>query len=77
MYKIEKGVPLKLHVTKGRSKYPFAAMKVGDSFFVPKSQLKVPSPLYTISGRMGIEVRVGRVHNGKGAISGHRVWRIK
>jgi hypothetical protein len=38
-FKIEKGVPIpELDTRKGKSKYPFYEMEVGDSFLAPASK---------------------------------------
>ena len=34
-YEIDKGIPIPPPASRRRCKYPFAVMKVGDSFFVP------------------------------------------
>jgi hypothetical protein len=68
-FKIESDVPVPVGNT--RSKYPWAEMKVGDSFFVEHGSQNVLST----SGR-----QYGKFHGGKFSTrregNGVRVWRI-
>ena len=73
MMKIDKGVPIPLKGARG-SKYPFAEMVVGESFFVPE---KTPSQITPIgihhAKRLGFKFTPRTViENG---IKGVRVWR--
>jgi hypothetical protein len=66
-YTIEKNIPI-----KRKTKYPFSAMEVGDSFFVddPKSQAKL-SGAGTAHGR-----KYGKKFLTAQEGNGIRVWRV-
>lgn len=66
-YKIDKNVPVPSAQRKG-SKYPWAQMKVGDSFFIPGK----PKGLYAAAKGAGIKITVRTVKE-KGK-EGVRVW---
>lgn len=76
--KIEKGVPIPA-VAQGRSKYPFEALEIGDSFLVPvvgeEAQKKMRANLLSsarrITGRTGAQFIVLVRNDEKGV----RVWR--
>ena len=64
--KIETGFPVPIRT---RAKYPWAEMKVGDSFFVP---VKVPSDINITGARLNTGFKfVRRTVDG-----GVRVWRV-
>lgn len=68
MYKIEKGVP----APEGKeSKYPFRAMEVGDSFFVPGGNGNRVSSSATMAGKRTARKFMLRCVDG-----GVRVWRV-
>lgn len=72
-FKIDKSVPIPAK-RKGRSKYPFATMEVGDSFLVDAaSRIKTVSALavYKKKAHPKQKFTVRRVEDGV------RVWRIK
>ena len=70
MIEIEKNVPFPLFLRKTNKKYPFAEMKVGDSFVIP------PRPkthiLQGYAKTFGIKIAIRRQPNGS-----YRVWRIE
>jgi len=69
MFKIEKGVP---PPKKGASsKYPFAAMEVNDSFFVPGA-----TPVQLRSAASAFGRRNDQKHSVAKEADGVRVWRI-
>ena len=73
MYEIEVGIEYPLVIRGKQSKYPFAGMKVGDSFAFPLDQLKaVRSATATYAGRKpGAKFSV----LSKGLTEG-RCWRV-
>ncbi len=70
--KIEHGVPIPPHGNMGhaRSKYPWAEMKVGDSFFAPVKRTTLASAATDAGKRLGWKFKTA--HEG----SGSRVWRV-
>lgn len=74
-YAIEKGIPAPdmRSVRKKLAKYPFAKMKVGDSFFVPEGKLT----------RISTSMAYFHNHNKPKRVTartiegGVRIWRIK
>jgi hypothetical protein len=71
-FKIEKGVPIPER-RHGKGKYPWASLKIGDSFFVPG--------LYS-SAQMASSIgfqrqKTGREHVCRKEGEGVRVWRTK
>lgn len=64
--KIDKGIPVPLTL---KSKYPFKAMAIGDSFFIEDRSQR--SNMYLYAKRIGIKVTVRE--EGSGA----RVWRVE
>lgn len=75
VYKIEKGIAIPepgAGRKKGVSKYPFAQMKVGDSFFVAgKKQEKFHSAMACTRRAQGFRFATRTVEGGI------RIWRIK
>ena len=66
-YKIESGIPL----PGRRLKYPFAEMKVGDSFAIAEADLrKISVSAFAEGKRLGFKFSV------RTADGGGRVWRI-
>jgi hypothetical protein len=75
---IERGIPMPGAEAKrlpGKTKYPFAAMRVGDSFFVPKRQTNAISATAAPYQQNGRKFSC-RATKEKG-VSGVRVWRVK
>ena len=62
--KIEKGIPLPIP----RQRYPFATMKIGESFFSDKSGVQNLSSIYSKKGKAKFTCR--KVEGG------FRVWRV-
>lgn len=73
MYKIEKGIPIPTVGT--RRKFPFAEMKIGDSFFISQIEGETNSvrstACYYARRNPGYKFRVKRVEGGT------RVWRVQ
>lgn len=67
-YKIDKDVPLP-SAAHGNAKYPFAQLKVGDSFFVEGLPSAARVAAYNSSKRLGITL----VSRREG--TGYRIWR--
>ena len=67
---IEKGIPMPTVHGEGRSKYPIAAMQVGDSFFIPGKNFRVST--LTKQYRDKDWGFTSRAENG-----GMRIWRYK
>lgn len=71
MYTIEKNIPY----PDARSKYPFPRMDVGDSFFIPATDI--------VGSRVSVALNYYKKKNPKKAFitrksaDGMRVWRIK
>ena len=74
MFKIDKKIPLP-SLRKPTTHYPFAKMKVGDSFFVP-----VKKPVDASRARCAA-IQYGKRNNIKFATrkvtGGIRIWRVK
>ena len=72
-YQIEKGVPIPAmkRATNGESKYPFAQMDVGDSFFVHGKSIHT---LNSQAHKYG--TRLSRKFTARAIDGGTRVWRI-
>ena len=68
--KIEKGLPIRL-LRKRASKYPFAKMEVGDSFFVDGAKSGVLAARCAYWNKLGCRF-IARTEG-----TGARVWRIK
>lgn len=71
MYKVQKGVPLPLDV-RSKSKYPFLAMDVGDSFLAPKKKISTVSAAATYIAK---KTKMKFITRKDG--NGTRVWRVK
>jgi len=74
MFKIEKGIPVAQRIT-GKSKYPFAEMNIGDSFFVPceEGMSKGTRSRLSIAAAKNKHIMLCTVRKVAG---GFRVWRI-
>ena len=74
MYKIEKNIP---YPKAADRKYPFSEMKIGDSFFVPFSEMKNRSVIALSASYHGRKsnrkYRTQKTEDGNGI----RCWRIK
>ena len=69
VYSVERGIPIGVH-----SKYPFLAMSVGDSFFVPDcDKNEKQSVRYAIKS----QTRSGEMYTTRSTDGGFRVWRIR
>lgn len=86
MFKIEKDVPLPQGAGRGWRKYPFCDMEVGDSFLVPRDEVKLRSvgsngrlgaaTIYTAASQYGR--RLGRRFTARKLPDGSvRVWRVE
>lgn len=75
MFEIQKGVPIPPRKRKNGvdSKYPFAAMDVGDSFFVPGRKPEA----FRVSAQRFRPARFRPLASVEDGITGVRVWRIK
>ena len=71
-YLVEKGIPVP--AATPNSRYPFAAMEVGDSFFAAKGRATVTGATRRNSKATGRLYRVAE--ETKDGIAGVRVWRI-
>ena len=69
MHKIDKGVPI-----PSKSKFPFADMGVGDSFFSTKRTVRTSAYQYGTTHYMEFTSRQEKSDEGE---LGFRVWRIK
>lgn len=80
-FTLEKNVPIPAALRAGRkSKYPWASMEVGDSFFVPGGKESTMSSARLVAQRRHegckFEVReVQELDEDGGAVTGLRVWR--
>lgn len=79
-YKIEKGIPIDNKYNARPSKFPFAKMKIGDSFLIPKhmDEFKkhmggVYSHLATYNSKAAHKIRIAC----RMTSDGLRVWRIQ
>lgn len=72
MYKIEKNIPI--GKVEGRTKYPFARMEVGDSFFAKGDKKKVNS--VTVAAATFKKNNAGYNFTCRTNNEGVRVWRI-
>lgn len=66
-YEIEKDIPIPEVSGKGRSKYPFPEMEVGDSIF--SDNVSIRQAAYAYARRKGKKFVVRQVDGG------YRVWR--
>lgn len=74
MYKIEAGIPLPVRTKKGgagrKPKYPFADLKMGESFLVPnKTTMSFGATVQTARKRTGFTLATRNVEGGV------RIWR--
>lgn len=67
-YKIETNVPIP---TSKRNKYPWRALEIGDSFFVPDRPNTTMSGVCTAMGRV-----LGKRFISRPEGTGARVWRV-
>lgn len=77
-YVIETGITIPAKNTRrknlSRSKYPFADLKVGQSFFIPGERKKINPYTYTVRLKPRKFTTRSATHDG---VSGIRIWRIK
>lgn len=73
--KIESGIPIPPRNRRSGSKYPFADMKSGDSFFVEGARAP------TLRSAVGAYCKKAKLGPGVFAVrsdgDGHRVWRME
>jgi len=72
-FKIESNVPVPHHVREGRAKYPLTELQIGQSFFVPQTDIKKSKNL-----RSTFAVRAKKANMKVVSIAdqtGVRVWR--
>ena len=73
MYKIERGIPLPSKSPLSRAyRYPFPAMKIGDSFLAIGKDIKTVGPSMYMAAH-----RLGQKYTARSCKEGVRVWRIK
>lgn len=74
MYAVDKRIPLPGDSgIRGRTKYPFAMMEIGDSFFVPRVNVK----RNTIdSAKRKAQLNLGRKFTLRTYPDGVRIWRV-
>ncbi|MEI2419605.1 hypothetical protein V6O07_04980 [Arthrospira platensis SPKY2] len=76
MFTIEKNVPLVAVGNRRTSKYPYAQLDVGDSFFVPGTTTKsLGSAAANAAKKLGVVFATRTVtENG---VTGVRIWRVE
>jgi len=75
MFQIEKNIPIPTGSLKGGvGKYPWYVMEVGDSFFVPRTQLTVET--YRPSPPPQVNIKIKTRKCCEDGIWGVRIWRI-
>ncbi len=72
MFKIDKGVPLPKRQVKGTTKYPWPALKVGESFLIPGGSLTNLRSSCSAAGKRYNMKFTARLVDG-----GVRIWRVK
>lgn len=79
MYEVTGSIPLpkkRVGRKKGTSKYPFAIMGIGDSFFAPNVKLaSFRATTYRHAALLGRKYTVRQTLEGN--VLGIRVWRVK
>ena len=76
-YKIEKGVPLPPGAgRKGRNKYPWYEMEVGDSCFLPDADPRAVSQAASNVARRNNGLRFATRAVTENGVKGVRVWKI-
>ena len=90
-YEIENGIPMPSNAVSKKTrriKYPFAAMKIMDSFFVPcedtkesetKTWNKISACLRNYNEKQTVhsnKIYQGHIFTKEGSIYGCRVWRV-
>lgn len=78
-YKIESGIPIP-DVGRGRgpeSKYPFAKMKVGDSFFYEGSRSRLSAAAFRFCAFWKNGEKFSTRSSIENGVKGFRVWRVK
>ena len=74
MYEISDNVPMPDKATGGVGKYPWRLLKVGGSFFVPRTDYKTENYRPHPAPALGIKVMTRKTCENN--IWGVRVWRI-
>jgi len=76
IYKVEKKIPVPAYKVRSTSRYPFATMEVGDSFFVPVMDVASGKSLRqtAYAANYRIKTMTFKVFDAEG---GFRVFRIK
>jgi hypothetical protein len=72
LYQIESGIPLPKPATRSGSKYPFAQMRIGDSFVVDKKQTNFGNTVHWAGKKTGFKFTTRAIDP-----TTTRVWRIK
>lgn len=71
MYAVDKNIPIPADRRgKGRAKYPWRDMQVGDSFLVPKAINAISGTTSCAAKRLGFRFTLRTVEGGT------RIWRI-
>ncbi len=75
-YDIEEGIDIPM-VTRRKSKYPWANMEIGHTFFVPDASKKqtITSSAYRFGKQHGMKFTVREVN--EEGVAGIRVWRVE
>ena len=73
MYEVRKDVPMPNKGSGGCAKYPWRTLKVGDSFFVPRTDLKREGHRPVPSKNIGIKVMTRKWCEDK--VWGVMIWR--
>jgi hypothetical protein len=71
-YPIESGIPLPKPATRSGSKYPFAQMRIGDSFVVDKRQDQFGNTVIYGAKQTGFKFTTRKID-----ANSTRIWRIK
>lgn len=73
MYAIEQGIPCPKQIRGRASKYPYHAMKRGDSFFVPGANT---TKVYVSAAQATKRIGNGHRFTCRAMDGGVRVWRV-
>jgi hypothetical protein len=77
---IEKGIPIPPNPREGghgNTKYPFRAMEVGDSIFIPCTLTELPGVRNRVHSATRHYTKNGITFTSRTVEGGFRVWRIK
>ena len=75
-YEIEKDIELPTTNAKGKSKYPWSKLKIGESFFIPDADLRAYGQRGLSSCAVHQNKRTGSTFTVRMVESGLRIWRI-